>query len=84
VLIIEEFLCDNLQSANARDVILLDHAHQLLDSRIGKPTLLDTNKTIQELEALDIRIASRLNRGGSKFVSINKNTPKYSSREPCI
>jgi DNA replication protein DnaC len=84
LLIIEEFLCDNLQSVNARDVIILDYAHQLLNSRLGKHTILDTNKTLEEIANLDVRIASRLKRGGSDFVSINKNTKLYSQREPCI
>ena len=42
---------------------------EVLDRREGKPTVLTANLSIRELESLDKRIASRLNRNGIIFES---------------
>lgn len=81
VLVISEFLCENFSKENAYLILAIDKAHQVLDSREGKPTLIDTNKLLDEIQVLDVRIASRLKRNNGIFLNINPKTPKFSSRK---
>lgn len=40
----------------------------LLSARTGKWTMITTNLTLTQIEAVDARIASRMNRDGSRFL----------------
>ena len=52
---------------------------ELLDARLGKWTFITTNLSLQEIgEQLDARIASRMKRGGSRF--IKTTAPDYNLR----
>lgn len=80
-LIVEEFLGDDYSNANAFNKIEIQKAHQLIDSRLGKATILDTNKLITDIEMLDVRLASRLKRNEGRFIGIKNTTPKYCTRK---
>lgn len=80
VLIVSEFVSHDTSNPNLTGV-MLDLAHELLDLRAHKPIMIDTNKSLPELETLDIRIASRLKRNDGVFANISKNTPIFSKRK---
>ena len=46
----------------------------ILGAREGRHTLLTTNLTIDQLVAIDARLASRIMRGGNRFMQINTTT----------
>ncbi len=80
VLIMTEFLSQDFVKPNDYNVVVLDFAHEVLDEREKKPILIDTNKSLGEIEHIDKRIASRLNRYGGVVLNINPETPNYLSR----
>lgn len=77
-LIIEDFLSEN--SNNNYTIAAYEIAYKLINKRVGKFTLIDTNKSESDIEAIDVRILSRLNRSGGKIISINKNTKPFLER----
>ena len=79
LLIIEDLLSYR-SFDNARGNPALDITYELLNSRLRKPTLIDTNKSHSEIMKLDARIGSRLLREGSVFYEIQPNTMNYLSR----
>ena len=50
---------------------------ELLNSRVGKPTIITSNLELETIKALDTRLYSRLNRHGEIFVS---KAPDYALR----
>lgn len=58
----------------------LDTTYEILNSRLKKPTFIDTNKSHSEIMKLDARIGSRLLREGSVFYEIPPDTINYLSR----
>lgn len=51
---------------------------RILNGRLGKPTIITSNKLMKELHAIDPRVASRLIRDGGQFVECI--TQDFSSR----
>lgn len=80
LVIIEDFLSENFKKENGYNSIVLDFAYRVINVRVGKPTLIDTNKSIEEIEMLDRRTSSRLFRESGDFFEIPKNTTPYLSR----
>ena len=80
VLFIEELFSPRISPSNQYHSLLIDVAFDIINSRSGKCNVLDTNKTIEELEEIDIRIVSRIHRNNSIFVDIPSNVKPYSSR----
>lgn len=78
VLIIEELL--SFRVMNKWTDVQIDIAFELLNKRQGRATIIDTNKSEEELYGIDERIASRLFRNNGIFVSIPPNTIKYLNR----
>ena len=73
VVLIDELTIDHDPSGFAADKLC-----HILSGRVGKWTLITSNLTIERIEQLDRRIASRMVRGGS--VVINCNTQDYAMR----
>lgn len=81
IMIMPEFLRQDFKVANARTPILIDMAHEILDMRQGMCNLIDTNKTLPDIEDIDKRIADRLLRNNGKFLNINKETKPFTLRK---
>jgi hypothetical protein len=69
--------------------IQIDIAFQILNHRINNEaiTIMDTNRSIQDLERIDERIASRMFRNSGVFIEMPPGTKGYLTRkqdhEPC-
>lgn len=59
-----------------------DKLHTLLGSRTGRWTIITGNSTLDAIEKMDARIASRMVRDGSEVVEIN--TTKFTDRKKSI
>lgn len=81
ILSIEEFLSGNFDRQTTYSEMAIEFAFNLLNERKGKTTILDTNKSRKEIEAIDERIASRLFRDNGMFITIPKDMPKYLTRK---
>lgn len=79
---IEEFMSEDFSNVNNFTRIAVDKLFQVLNERQGKALFIDTNKSIEDLDAIDPRIASRLQRDGGIFTKINPKTKNYLSRVP--
>lgn len=79
ILFIEEFLGFRIQ--NAFSDIQIDKAFEILNIRAGKPTVLDTNKSIKDIEEIDIRIKSRLFRDEGMVLVIPSTITPFLSRK---
>lgn len=83
ILMIEDFLSNPVHAyanPNTYVTIEISRAYEILNERQGKPTIIDTNKSINEIQNIDPRIASRLLREDSVFVDIPNKTQGYLSR----
>lgn len=84
LVIIEDFLSDlpkNIARLNAFTDIVVTFAYRVLNARVGKATIIDTNKSISYIEQLDSRISSRLFREEGKFLEIPEHTTRYLDRK---
>jgi len=79
LLVIEDFLSYRTWNTQWQEGSL-DTTYEILNSRLLKPTFIDTNKSHKEIMRLDPRIGSRLLREGSVFYEIPKETMNYLSR----
>lgn len=79
-LFIEEFLANNYITLNAFTSIEISKAQEVLNARLGKYTVIDTNKSISEIQQIDPRIASRLLRDNGVVVDIPPGTKGYLTR----
>jgi DNA replication protein DnaC len=73
VVLLDELTIDHDPSGFAADKLC-----HILSGRVGKWTLITSNLTIERIEELDRRIASRMVRDGSKI--LNCNTQDYAMR----
>lgn len=80
ILFVEEFMSEPLSTVNAFTEIAVEKYFTTLNDRAGKITILDTNKSIEDINKIDPRIASRLFRGDSPFVDIAANTKPFRKR----
>lgn len=78
ILIADDLLHFNKQ--NAYSEVVVDLTYRILNRRSGKPTIMDTNKSIDDVQSIDERISSRLFRDGSIFIDIPKTTKKFLDR----
>ena len=81
ILFIEEFLSDDYSVINNWNSIVISKAFEILNLRTGKPIVLDTNKSIKDIEKIDVRIHSRLFRNNGVVLDIPNNTTPYLSRK---
>lgn len=58
----------------------LDFAYRVMNVRVGKATMIDTNRDLKQIEILDERVASRFTRENGIFISIPGTTKRYLSR----
>ena len=79
-LFIEEFLANNYSVPNAFTIIEINKAQEVLNARMGKYTVIDTNKSINEIQKIDPRIASRLLRDNAVLVDIPSGTEGFLTR----
>jgi DNA replication protein DnaC len=79
LLVIEDFLSYRTWNTQWQEGSL-DSTYEILNLRLKKPTLIDTNKSHSEIMSLDPRIGSRLLREGSKFYEFPKDTKNFLSR----
>ncbi len=79
ILIADDLL--HFNKTNNYSELVTDITYRILNRRAGKPTIMDTNKSIDDIELIDTRISSRLFRDGSIFVDIPKNTKKFLDRK---
>lgn len=78
VLLIEDFLSEN--SNNNFTNAAYEIAYKLINRRVGKLTIIDTNKSEDDIKLIDVRIHSRLFREDGKFISVKKSTTPYLER----
>jgi DNA replication protein DnaC len=81
IYLLDDFLCEDYSVINNYTSMALTFAYKIIDSREGKPTLVTTNKTVSDIESIDIRIADRLFREGGKFIEIPTTTRRYLERK---
>ena len=79
LLVIEEFLSGT--TSTKYNEIMIEKSHEILNERLNKPTLIDTNKSISEIQNIDPRIASRLFRSNGVVVDIPIGTQGYLLRK---
>lgn len=73
------FVClDDLFAEHQSD-FLTAKLCEILDRRLGKWTVLTSNKTLSQIAEIEVRIASRMKRGGSDVVTMT-GVPDYSVR----
>lgn len=80
LVVIEDFMSQKFSRDNGYIDTAIDLAFRLLNIRVGRATIIDTNKSSSEFESIDGRIYSRLYRKGGKFISIPQNTTKFLDR----
>jgi DNA replication protein DnaC len=80
VYLLDDFLCEDYSNINNYTSMALTFAYKVIDCREGKPTFITTNKTVSDIEAIDIRIADRLFREEGKFIEIPKTTRRFLER----
>ena len=78
ILFIEEFLGHRV--INAYTEITIEKAFEIINQRKDKPTVLDTNKSLDDIKTIDIRIYSRLFRDNGIVLSIPEKTTPYLTR----
>lgn len=78
ILFIEEFLA--FRSMNAFNDIVIEKAFEILNARSGKAIVIDTNKSLDEIKQIDVRIYSRLLRDNGIALDIPNDTKPYLSR----
>lgn len=78
ILFIEELF--NWNKLNNFNEMCIEIGFDILNSRAHKAVIIDTNKEIDELEAIDTRICSRLFRDNSLVIDIPKTTTRFSKR----
>lgn len=61
--------------------IVIDFAFRVINLRVGKATLIDTNRDITQIEIIDKRVASRLFREDGQHLDIPENTTMFHSRK---
>lgn len=61
--------------------IVIDFAFRVINCRVGKATIIDTNKDITQIEIIDKRVASRLFREEGIYLSIPENTTMFHQRK---
>lgn len=82
LVIIEDFLSDvRVDKVNNYTEIAVAKAFEVLNGRVGKPTIIDTNKSISDFQEIDKRIYSRLFRENGLFIDIPSNTIPYLDRK---
>lgn len=80
LLVIEDFLSEDFSLKNVYNSANLEIAYKVLNRRKNKFIMFDTNKSIDEINTLDTRIASRMIRNDSIHIDIPANTKKFLSR----
>lgn len=82
IVLIDDFLSEfyDLKVRNGWHDIVLSKAFDILNARVGKPTVITTNLSSKDLELLDPRIHSRLFREGGEFKEISTSVKKYLTR----
>lgn len=82
LVLIDDFLSEFYTNPirNSWHDIVLSKAFDILNVRVGKPTMITTNLSEKEIEVLDDRVHSRLFREGGKFLEIPKSLQKYLTR----
>jgi DNA replication protein DnaC len=81
ILFVEEFMSESFNKVNSYTEIAVEKYFAMLNDRAGKITIMDTNKSITDIDTIDPRIASRLFRNGSSFVDISVNTKPFRNRK---
>lgn len=80
LLVMDDFLSEDFSFKNAYNSVNLEIAYKILNRRRDGFIMFDTNKSIDEINALDTRIASRMIRNDSIHIDIPANTTKFLSR----
>ena len=78
ILFIEEFL--GFRVKNNYTEIQIEKAFEILTARAGRSTVLDTNKSLEDIQEIDIRIKSRLYRNDGIVIEIPPTITPYLSR----
>lgn len=80
ILFIEELFSPRIEEGNKYSNLLVEKAFEILNLRSHKPVVIDTNKSIKEIEFIDVRIHSRLYRDGGVVLDLPKTLTPYLSR----
>lgn len=74
------FVCLDDLFAEHQSEFLTAKLCEILDRRLGKWTILTSNKTLSQIAEIEVRIASRLKRGGGEVITMT-GVPDYSLRK---